>query len=99
MEKVLWLIECVRSGLWSLVLEISCWTDFSMFHSQVDQLKWSNWNINWEQSTFHVRDCQHTQNIQINKVIGENEKYDFYFTEKTKQTFWSIQYDLKKLTL
>ena len=26
--------------------------------------------------------CWHTQNIQINKVIGENEKYVFYFTEK-----------------
>ena len=25
MEKVLWLIECVRSGLWSFMLEISCW--------------------------------------------------------------------------
>ena len=25
MEKVLWLIECVKSGLWLLVLENSCW--------------------------------------------------------------------------
>ena len=28
-----------------------------------------------------------TQNIQINKVIGEMKNV-FYFTEKTKQTFW-----------
>ena len=35
---------------------------------------------------------QHTQNIQINKVIGENEKCVFYFTEKTKRTFWPTQY-------
>ena len=27
-------------------------------------------------------DSQHTQNIQINKVIGENEKCVFYFMEK-----------------
>ena len=31
-------------------------------------------------------DSQHTQNIQINK-IGKNEKWVFYFTEITKQTF------------
>ena len=29
-----------------------------------------------------VGDSQHTQNIQINKVIGENEKSVLYFTEK-----------------
>ena len=32
------------------------------------------------------------QNIQINEVIGENEKYVFYFTEKNIQTFWPTQY-------
>ena len=36
MEKVLWLIECVKSGLQSFVLEISHW---AMLHGQVDQLK------------------------------------------------------------
>ena len=39
----------------------------------------------------HVGDSQPTQNIQINKVIGENEKCVFYFTEKTKWTFWPKQ--------
>ena len=34
----------------------------------------------------------HTQNIQINKVIGENEKHILYFMENTKQTFWPTQY-------
>ena len=33
-------------------------------------------------------------NIQINKIIGENEKCVFYFTEKTKQTFWPTHYVL-----
>ena len=32
-----------------------------------------------------------TKNIQINKVIGENEKCVFHFMEKTKQTFWPTQ--------
>ena len=36
MEKVLWLIEHVKSGLRSSVLEISSWT---MLHGRVDQLK------------------------------------------------------------
>ena len=31
---------------------------------------------------YHEADSQHTQNIQINKGIGENEKYVFYFMEK-----------------
>ena len=39
----------------------------------------------------HTRDSRHTQNIQINKVIGENEKCVFFLTEKT-WTFWPTQY-------
>ena len=31
---------------------------------------------------YHTGHSQHTQNIQINKVIGENEKYVFYFMGK-----------------
>ena len=36
MKKVLGLIECVKSDLWSIVLEISLWM---MLHSGVDKLK------------------------------------------------------------
>ena len=43
--------------------------------------------------------CYTTQEIanilkisKINKVIGGNEKCIFYFTGKTKQTCWPIQY-------
>ena len=36
MEKLLWLIEHVKSGSQSFVLEISRWT---VFHDWVDQLK------------------------------------------------------------
>ena len=35
----------------------------------------SNPDINWEQSMlYHAGDSWHTQSIQINKVIGVNEK-------------------------
>ena len=34
----------------------------------------------------------HAENIQINKVIGEDEKYVLYFTEKTERTFWQTIY-------
>ena len=36
-------------------------------------------------------DSRYTQNTQINKVIGENEKCVFYFMGKTKWTFWPTQ--------
>ena len=36
---------------------------------------------------YHVGDSRHTQNIQINNVIGENEKCVLYFTENSEWTF------------
>ena len=41
-------------------------------------------------------DSQDTQNIQINKVIGEYEKCVLHFMEKTKWTFWPTQYFIIK---
>ena len=41
---------------------------------------------------YHMGDSQYVKNIQINKVIGKNEKCVFYFMEKTKWTFWPTQY-------
>ena len=41
-------------------------------------------------------DSQHTQNIQINKVIGEDEKYIVFLMEKIKQAFWPNQYNYNK---
>ena len=41
---------------------------------------------------YHAREGQHTQNIQINTVIGENEKCGFYFTEKIKLFGQPIEY-------
>ena len=34
---------------------------------------------------------QCTQNIQVNKVLGENEKWDVYFKDKSERTFWPTQ--------
>ena len=39
MEKVRWLIECVKNGLWSFVLEISHST---MLQGLLDQFKLTN---------------------------------------------------------
>ena len=42
----------------------------------------------------NIGHSRHTQNFQISKVLGENEKWAFYFMEKTIQTFWPTQYIL-----
>ena len=86
MEKVLWLIERVKSGLQSFVLEISHWV-----------ILYSRGQLKLIAMFYHVGDSQHTQNIQINKVIGENEKCVFYFMEKTIWTFWPTQYMYQEL--
>ena len=87
MEKVLWLTEHVKSGLRSFVLEISPWM---MLHIRGDQLRLIaiKPDINWEQSMlYHLGESQHTENIQINKVIGEIEKYVFILWKKLNGLF------------
>ena len=58
-------------------------------HAEVDrgQIK----TLTENNTLFHAGDSRHTQNIQINNVIVENEKCVFYFMEKTKWTFWPMQ--------
>ena len=42
---------------------------------------------------YHMEeDNRYTQNIQINEVIGENEKCVLYIMKKTKWTFCPTQY-------
>ena len=42
---------------------------------------------------YYARDSSQIQNIQINKVIGENKKMCFFnLMEKTEHTFWPTQY-------
>ena len=51
-----------------------------------------NWDVNWEQSMlYHMGERGHTQNIQVNKFIGENEKCVFHFVEKTIWAIWPTQ--------
>ena len=74
------------------MLKISCWT---VLHGRVDQLKLIAIKSRHKLRTitlYHVGDNQHTQNIQNNQVIGENEKVSFIILDKTKQTFWPPQY-------
>ena len=66
-----------------------------MLHGLVGELKLITIKLrdNWKQSTlYHVEHNQHTQNIQINKAIGGYKECVFYFTEKSKKTFWPTQY-------
>ena len=104
MEKVP-CIPCDWSNMSQVVREVSCWRFLTgRWHFTVGWARWSwHWwrrDINWEQSMlYHTGDSWHTQNIQNNKLIGENENFAFYFTEKTKQTFWPTQYYNMEYTL
>ena len=83
-EKVLWVIEHVKSGLRSF-LQISHWTILG----QIEQLKLTVIKLkHWEQSALqHAGDSQHTQNIQINKLIGESEKCLLFYAKKLNGLF------------
>ena len=86
MEKALWLIKGNKSGLWSFVLEISCWRMLPNWRNQLKLIVIKS--KHWEQSMlYHVGDCWHTQNIEINRVISENKKCVFYFTKKNHMDF------------
>ena len=65
MEKVLWLDEYVKSGLWSFVLEISHWT---MLHGQGRSVEANSNQIKTlieNNQCYTMRDSRHTRNIQI----------------------------------
>ena len=65
MEKVLWLDEYVKSGLWSFVLEISHWT---MLHGQGRSVEANSNQIKTlieNNQCYTMRDSRCTRNIQI----------------------------------
>ena len=81
--------QTCKSALQSFTLETSRWM---MCHVQVE--------VDSNQIDTLIENSQHytmqdiadiPKIIEINKVIGENEKRVFYFMEKTKWTFWPIQ--------
>ena len=82
MEKVLWLTECVK-----VVCEVSSYYwDFGQIILCYGAVLFIGRCLAAPLASTHEKptagDSRHTQNIQINKVIGENEKYVFYFIEK-----------------
>ena len=80
--EVLWLIKDIKSGLWSFVLKIFS-LDNAPQSSRQAEVDSDHWDINWEKFMFYqMGDRQHNQKSQISKVIGENEKRVFYFSEK-----------------
>ena len=82
-EKVLWLIECVKSGLWSFVLRFLTgqgstvrWTSWSWERS--------NWDGNRERSTLYHAGIVDILKISKSIKLLEKIKNVFYFTEKNK---------------
>ena len=76
-----------------VVCEVSCWKFLTGQCSTVGRpVEVDNNQIETLTENNQQGDKWHFQNIQINKVIGENEKCNFHFTEKTKQNFWPTQY-------
>ena len=82
MEKVLWLIECVKGSLQNFLVLLTFWPN--------NFLLWAVSCIGRclaaPLASTHYKpiaaDSRRTQNVQINKVIGENGKCVFYIIEK-----------------
>ena len=88
--------QMCRSGLQNSVLEIS---HRMMLHGRVDQMKLTAIKSRHELRTvmlYHVGDSQHTQNIQVNKVISEHEKCVFYFREKSHIDFLANPIEIER---
>ena len=86
MEKGLWLIEPVESGLQSLLVLLKFWPNKSLLWGCITH--WKMFSSTPGIYPLEAYSSQHSQNIQMNKVIGENEKCVFYFMEKTTD-FWA----------
>ena len=82
MEKLLWLIECVKSGLQSFVLEISRWT---MLQGRVGKLR-----VDSDQMETLIESNQCSTMWEIDDILKipksvkllVNMKNVFYFMEK-----------------
>ena len=81
MEKLLWLIRRVKGGLRGFgQIILSCGAVSCIGRYLAAPL------ASTHQKSI-AGDSRHSQNIQINKVIGESEKRVFYFMEKTPKDF------------
>ena len=92
MEKVLWLIERVNSGLWSFALEISRWT---MLYNRVDQLKLIVIKLRHSFRTIKGIPCR--RQLPYSKYPNQLsywwkwKKCLLLYGKKTKWTFWPTQ--------
>ena len=91
-EKVLWLIQCVKSDLQSFLALLIFWPNNSLPWGFLMRWKVFSSTPGLSPLEANSKSSRHTQNTQISKVIHENEKCVLYFMEKTKWTFWPIQY-------
>ena len=92
MEEVLWLIERVRSGLWSVLVQLTFCPTRPLLGGRVMHWKVFSSTLASPHQKLRAGDSRQAQSIQINEVISENEKSVFYCMEKTKWTFWPAQY-------
>ena len=91
MEKVLWLIEHVKSGLRSFVLEILPWT---MLHGRVDLLKLIAIKSRDTENDQHYTTWEIADTLKISKwvkLLLEMKNMSFILWEKNIQTFWPTQ--------
>ena len=76
--KLLWLIECVKSGLQSILVVLTFWPNNSLLWGCLMHWKMFSSTPGLSPLAANSGRLRHTQNIQINKVICENEKCVFY---------------------
>ena len=77
MEKVLWLIKVVKSGLQSFLVLLTFWANNSLPWAVSCMGRCLAAPLASTHQKPIAGESQHTQNIQINKVIGGNEKGAF----------------------
>ena len=82
MERVLWPIKCIKSGLQSCMLEISSWM---MLHSQVDQFVGSDPidTLIEENQCYTMQEASDIPKISKSIKLLVKMKNVFYFMEKT----------------
>ena len=88
--KVLWLIEHVESGLWSFLVLLTFWPNDSLLWGCLMHWKVFSSTLGLFPLEFNNGRQGQAQNIHTIKVIGENDKYVFYFTENHRDIFGQL---------
>ena len=91
-ENMLWLVKCVKSGLWSFSVLLTFWPNNSLLWGCL--MHWKMFSSSPGLCPLEkpiAGDSRHTQCIQINKVIGKNFLKCLLFYGKTERTSWPTQ--------